>query len=76
MRMTLQPLNAPNGEAEVRRMLDHIDGDHMLLFSTDYPHWHFDGGNAMPPHFPQSLHRKVMVDNPLETYGRLEGALQ
>ncbi|MCS0502045.1 amidohydrolase family protein [Ancylobacter mangrovi] len=76
LRMTIQPLNAPKGEEQVRRMLDHIGGDHMLLFSTDYPHWHFDGGDAMPPGLPAALHRKIRLDNPLETYSRLMETLQ
>jgi len=41
------------------------------LFSTDYPHWQFDGTDAFPDGFPDRLKQKVMVDNPLSTYARL-----
>ena len=30
------------------RTLEHIGSDDMLLFSTDYPHWHFDGEDVLP----------------------------
>jgi uncharacterized protein len=43
----------------------------MLLFSTDYPHWQFDGERAMPDAIAGALARKIMVDNPLATYARL-----
>jgi uncharacterized protein len=44
----------------------------MLLFSTDYPHWQFDGLAAMPDGIDPGLARKIMADNPLRTYARLQ----
>jgi uncharacterized protein len=41
-----------------------------LLFSTDYPHWHFDGTEAMPQAMTP-LAKKILVDNPRETFARL-----
>ena len=47
----------------------------MLLFSTDYPHWQFDGDNVLPDGLPDETVRRMLIDNPLETYPRLrEGA--
>jgi predicted TIM-barrel fold metal-dependent hydrolase len=45
----------------------------VLLFSTDYRHWHFDGMDALPKNFSADLVKKILVDNPLETYPRLAG---
>jgi predicted TIM-barrel fold metal-dependent hydrolase len=42
-----------------------------LLFSTDYPHWHFEGMDALPEPMTGELARKILVDNPLATYTRL-----
>ena len=42
VRMTMQPFDAPTA-AEVERIMEHIDSDELLLFATDFPHWHFDG---------------------------------
>ena len=49
-----------------------MQSDELLLFSTDYPHWHFEGDEALPEGLPADLVRKIMVDNPLATYGRLQ----
>ena len=32
-----------------------IDSDRMFLFASDYPHWQFDGDDAIPPHLPASI---------------------
>jgi predicted TIM-barrel fold metal-dependent hydrolase len=53
------------------RVFDHIRSDRMLLFSTDYPHWHFDGEDVLPDGLADDVVRKLLIDNPLETYPRL-----
>ena len=74
VRLTAQPFDAP-GAAEVERIVEHIGGDHMLLFATDFPHWHFEGTDALPPGLPTDLIRKMAIDNPMETYPRLKETL-
>ncbi len=71
VRLTLQPVDAPPDPAELGRLLDHLGSEDMLLFSTDYPHWQFDGDRALPEGLPAGLARKMMVDNPRATYPRL-----
>jgi predicted TIM-barrel fold metal-dependent hydrolase len=72
VRLTLQPVDAPAGDAAaLARTLDHIGSDRMLLFSTDYPHWHFDGEDALPDGLSNDTVRRILIDNPLETYPRL-----
>jgi len=46
----------------------------MLLFSSDYPHWQFDGDSPIPPGFPASLVARMCRDNPLETFPRLQAS--
>jgi uncharacterized protein len=74
VRLTAQPFDAP-GAAEVETILGHIDSDDMLLFATDFPHWHFDGADALPPGVPERLIPKLTVANPLATYPRLKDTL-
>ena len=74
VRLTLQPFDAP-GASEVEKILAHIDCDELLLFSTDFPHWHFEGKDAVPAGIPASLLQKIAVDNPLATYPRLKETL-
>jgi predicted TIM-barrel fold metal-dependent hydrolase len=71
-RLTVQPFDAPEGIEMAERAIEHLRSDDILLFASDYPHWQFDGDEAMPKAIPASLHRKIMVDNPLATYDRLK----
>jgi hypothetical protein len=75
VRLTLQPFDAPSA-AEVERIVEHIDSDEMLLFSTDYPHWQFEDREAVPAGMPAGLVTKMCRDNPLSTYKRLKETLQ
>ena len=72
VRATLQPVDAPpNNPDMLARTLEHIGSDRMLLFSTDYPHWHFDGEDVLPDGLPDATVRRLLIDNPLDTYPRL-----
>ena len=72
VRLTLQPLDVPRGDPQrFARVLNHVGSDRMLLFSTDYPHWHFDGEDVLPDGLTDDTLRRFMIDNPLETYPRL-----
>jgi predicted TIM-barrel fold metal-dependent hydrolase len=72
VRVTLQPVDAPAGDTDkLARTLPHIGCDRMLLFSTDYPHWQFDGADVLPDGLPEDVLRKLAIDNPLDTYPRL-----
>jgi len=51
-----------------------MQSDDMLLFSSDFPHWQFDGDNIMPAGIPEKLHGKIRRDNALATYDRLNRA--
>jgi hypothetical protein len=73
VRVTLQPVDAPKGDAAaLSKTLEHIGSDRMLLFSTDYPHWQFDGEDTLPDGLPEAAIRRILIDNALETYPRLQ----
>jgi uncharacterized protein len=73
VRLTLQPADVPNADA-LNRIMDHIGSDEVIVFSTDYPHWQFDGDEALPDGLADATVRKILIDNPLATYPRLRGA--
>jgi uncharacterized protein len=76
VRLTLQPVDAPNDDpASMVRILDHIGSDRMLLFSTDYPHWQFDGEDVLPEGLPAASLGNLLINNALETYPRLREAV-
>jgi predicted TIM-barrel fold metal-dependent hydrolase len=72
IRFSLQPVDAPGDPQTLNRLFEHMQSDELLLFSTDYPHWQFDGDAALPEGMSPELVRKVMIDNPYATYGRLK----
>jgi predicted TIM-barrel fold metal-dependent hydrolase len=75
VRMTLQPVDSPPGPAFIRA-LEHVGSDRMLLFSTDYPHWHYEGEDVLPDGLSEETVQRMLIDNPLETYPRLREGVQ
>ena len=71
VRLTAQPFDAPPDAASLLSILDQFGSDEMLLFATDYPHWHYDEDEVLPAGLPPDLLRKITRDNPLATYPRL-----
>ena len=76
VRFTLQPVDAPDNDTGMLvRTLEHLGSDRLLLFSTDYPHWQFEGDDVLPAGLPEDTIRKMLIGNPLETYPRLGDAV-
>ena len=71
IRLTIQPFDIPAEPEIVGQVIDQIGSEDMLLFATDFPHWQFEGLDALPPGISPALARKIMVDNPRATYARL-----
>jgi predicted TIM-barrel fold metal-dependent hydrolase len=76
IRFTIQPIDAPDEREAILRLTDHLKSDELFLFSTDYPHWQFDGDSALPEGLPDRLFRKILSENALLTYSRLAKAGQ
>jgi predicted TIM-barrel fold metal-dependent hydrolase len=75
VRFTLQPLDLPPNEPQkLARTLAHIGSDDLMLFSTDFPHWHFDGDKVLPDGLSDAMIRRILVENPLAAYPRLREA--
>jgi uncharacterized protein len=76
VRLSLQPIDGPENAAHFMRLMDHMQSDELLLFSTDYPHWQFDGDAVLPDGIPPALVHKIAVENPAATYPRLSELVQ
>jgi predicted TIM-barrel fold metal-dependent hydrolase len=69
VRLTVQPLDAPADAPELLDMIERLESDDLLMFSTDYPHSHFaTPGEAVPRGLPEGVLRKVMSDNARRFY--------
>ena len=70
VRLTVQPLDAPPEWRDMERIIAQIDGEHMLLFASDYPHLHAaDPLETLLPHLPGGLTRKIRAENARDLYG-------
>ena len=65
VRLTVQPWDAPPDERQLLQLLDQLGSEDLLLFSTDYPHWHYDSmEEALPPAgLSDTAVQKIMRDN-------------
>jgi uncharacterized protein len=71
VRLSLTPTDAPPDKAALEKIVEHMQSDELLLFSTDYPHGQFEGMGVIPEGLSPDLVRKIMVDNPRATYSKL-----
>lgn len=70
VRLTLQPLDGPPSAARLLRAIEQLGSEDMLMFATDYPHWHFDAPEeAVPSGLAPAPRRKIMRENALSLYG-------
>ncbi len=76
VRISCQPIDAPPDPADLATLLEMIGSDDVLLFSTDWPHWRFDGTDALPPGLPDRLRPRLLRENALATYPRLRETVQ
>ena len=75
LRLTLQPLDAPAAPEQLLETIQMLESDDLLMFSSDYPHWHFDTpAAALPAGLPDDLRQKILSDNARDFY-RLENDL-
>ncbi|HEX4216389.1 MAG TPA: amidohydrolase family protein [Candidatus Dormibacteraeota bacterium] len=75
IRFTTQPLDLPGSADQVGEVLGAMPAERLLLFSTDYPHWHFDGlDEAVPAALPAALRPAVLAGNATAFY-RLDVAM-
>jgi predicted TIM-barrel fold metal-dependent hydrolase len=65
VRFTLQPLDFPTDPELLQGLFDQLESPDLLMFSTDYPHWHFDAPEEAlaPGVVPDHLRSNVMAEN-------------
>lgn len=64
VRITLQPVDGPPDRERLLKLVDQLGSEEMLMFSTDYPHWHFDTPDqAIPAGLAEGLRRKILAEN-------------
>jgi predicted TIM-barrel fold metal-dependent hydrolase len=69
IRLTIQPVDEPPNPDYLFQIIEQLGSDNMLLFSTDYPHWHFDQReDALPVRLSSHLEKKIFSENARDVY--------
>ncbi len=49
---------------QLLQIIEQLESEDLLMFSTDYPHWHFDESEeALPSGLPEPLLSKIRAEN-------------
>ena len=64
IRLTTQPIDGPPEARYLRQIIEQMDSDEMLMFASDYPHWHYDTpAEALPVQLEADLLSKILFEN-------------
>jgi predicted TIM-barrel fold metal-dependent hydrolase len=74
LRLTTQPFDVSDDPATLDALLQQFPAENMLLYASDFPHFHFEGGKVLPGGISHDLATRIAVRNPIETYPRLSEA--
>ena len=66
---TSYPLEVLSDPSALPQVLEMIEAERTLLFSSNYPYWLFGDPFATVAAIPEALRRRVLVDNALTLYG-------
>lgn len=74
VRFTTQPIDGPSNPKHLQQIVDQLDSDDLLLYATDYPHWHADDdpGAGLPIQLSAERTAKIMSEN-ARAWSRLPG---
>jgi predicted TIM-barrel fold metal-dependent hydrolase len=69
MRFSTQALDDVTPFTDLVRVMEMVEGDRILIFSTDYPHHDTDDPNWLETRLPKAWRHRVMAENAIELYG-------
>jgi predicted TIM-barrel fold metal-dependent hydrolase len=69
IRFSTQPMIEPPARAHLTAVLEMIHAEKTLMFSSDFPHWDADDMDQTLRSIPDSMKRRIMVENALELFG-------
>jgi uncharacterized protein len=71
VRLTSQPALDPPNQKQLEWMLEMMNADQVMLYSSDYPHWDADEPEYPFRNLPEARQRKLMHDNAAAVYTRI-----
>jgi uncharacterized protein len=69
VRVALQPVDGPTDGDQMRRVIDQLGSDELLMFSSDYPHRHtVENLEAVPTELPSEIADRLLAENARDHY--------
>jgi predicted TIM-barrel fold metal-dependent hydrolase len=70
VRLTVQPLDAPDDPKHLLQVIDQLGSDDMLMYASHFPRVHAaDAETQLIRHLPEGLARRVRSENARALYG-------
>jgi predicted TIM-barrel fold metal-dependent hydrolase len=69
IRFTTQPFIEPPRHAYIAAMLEMVQADRILMFSSDYPHWNFDDPQQLLRSVPAEMRDRIQGQNAADLFG-------
>jgi predicted TIM-barrel fold metal-dependent hydrolase len=63
IRLATQPLERPDEDTHLLQLFEMMDAKHILMFSSDYPHWDFDSPTRAFPKLPGHVREAIFSGN-------------
>jgi predicted TIM-barrel fold metal-dependent hydrolase len=64
VRFTTQPSHMPDDPDDLKQLMEIIDAEKLLMFSSDYPHWDGDSpDHALPPSLSKEKKERIYYKN-------------
>lgn len=68
VRFNTQPIEEPDSNEQLRMLLDWLDGDELLMFASDFPHWDFDHPDRTLISVAPETRRRIFSENANEAF--------
>lgn len=69
IRFGSQPMEQPPTHADLKKFLEWLHADKLLVYASDYPHWDWDDPTTVLPGVPADLKRRIFGETASELYG-------
>jgi predicted TIM-barrel fold metal-dependent hydrolase len=68
LRLGTQPLERPDDDRHLLQLFEMMDAKHLLMFSSDYPHWDFDSPERAFPKLADDVREAIFSGNARALY--------
>jgi uncharacterized protein len=70
--LTTQPIEEPSKPEHLTQILDMVQAERTVMFSSDYPHWDFDNPDIILRDIDPAVRARIMGGTAMEVYGLTE----